>query len=383
MTGSLRHIKEDRWRVVVYAGRDERSGKERYRSRSFRADGIQKARKAAVGVAKELLDEIDKGIVVRGTVAGYVDVWLREGAQSKATTTMLAYRQIGAAIVGEFGRMKLDELRPRDVRAWYAKLAAGGMTQPTIRHYHAVLNAVCRQAWADGEIVKPPTFGVKLPKAERKSLELPTEQAMMVALSCAGGDLAVALRLALATGMRRGELVALRWSDLRGTDLHVERALVDANGAVLSKSTKGKRGRVVALDHATMRMLAGHRSAQVGVAATLGVSLAKRRDRAVLANWEADPTGQTPYAPMWLTRGWQRTRKVAGLPDVRLHDIRHKHATTLVDSGLVPIMDVSARLGHSKVSTTVDVYLRPSRDRDRVAARVIGQAMKALPPATP
>jgi integrase len=379
MTGSVQHLGADRYRVIVYAGTDERTGREKYRSRSFRADGIQKARKAATKIADALLDEIADGKVVRGTLAGYVDVWLKENQQTKSPTTMTGYRQIAGVIVAEFGRMKIDELRPRDVRAWYARLAAGGMTQATIRHYHAVLNAICRQAWADGEVTKPATFGVKLPKANRQALELPTEQAMMVALSHATGDLQVALRLAVATGMRRGELLALRWSDLHGTELHVERALIELKGVVQSKSTKGKRGRVVALDHETMRMLTRHRTAQVASAKQLGYTIDKRADRALLANLEADPSGQTPYPPTWLSHGWARVRSSAGLPSVRLHDLRHRHATTLLDSG-VPIHVVSPRLGHATVTVTLDIYAHADRPADRAAARVIGQAMKALKP---
>lgn len=379
MTGSVRHIKDDRYCVIVYAGRDERTGKEQYRSKSFRAEGIQKARKLATKHADALLDEIANGKVIRGTIAGYVDVWLKENAQTKSPTTMAGYRQIAGVIVKEFGRMKIDELRPRDVRAWYARLAADGMTQATIRHYHAVLNAICRQAWGDGEVTKPATFGVKLPKTERKTLELPTEQAMMVALSHAGGDLAAALRLALATGMRRGELLALRWADLHGTELHVERALIELKGDVQSKSTKGKRGRVVALDHQTMRMLATHRMTQTTAADMLGVTLMLRNDRYILADIKSDPTGQTPYPPTWLSHGWAVVRRAAGLPNVRLHDFRHRHATTLLDSG-VPIHVVSPRLGHATVTVTLDIYAHADRPADRAAARVIGRAMKALPP---
>lgn len=376
---SVYHLGGDRYRVTVYAGLDPRTNAPLQRTRTIRANGPQAARRKADAVAGEIRKEIEQGAVIRGTLAGYVDVWLKENAQTKSPTTMAGYRQIGGVIVKEFGRMKIDELRPRDVRAWYARLAADGMTQATIRHYHAVLNAICRQAWGDGEVTKPATFGVKLPKATHAALDLPTDQAMMVALSHASGDLLVALRLALATGMRRGELLALRWSDLHGTDLHVERALIELKGDVQSKSTKGKRGRIVALDHQTVRMLARHRGAQMAAAEQLGFTLAKRSDRAVLANLQADPTGQTPYPPTWLSHGWSRVRAAAGLPNVRLHDFRHRHATTLLDSG-VPIHVVSPRLGHATVTVTLDIYAHADRPADRAAARIIGQAMKALNP---
>jgi len=184
--------------------------------------------------------------------------------------------------------------------------------------------------------------------------------------------------LALATGMRRGELVALRWSDLHARTVHVARALTEVDHQVKSGPTKGKRSRVVSIDDGTMRMLARHRAEQVKVADQFGVKLDKRADRYVFANLAADPKGQIPFPPTWVTHGWVRTCRAATVTGLRFHDIRHRHATSLLEAG-VPMHVVSARLGHAQVSTTLDIYARPDAGQDRAAARVIGQAMKALP----
>lgn len=378
MTGSVQHIRDDRWRVVIYTGLSERTGKPTYKSRAFRAGGKQEAEQLADPIKSALRDEIKKAAAVRGSVAGAVNAWLEEKEQTSSPTTMTNYRRIGAAINEQFGRMKMDELKPRDVRLWYARLGKGGMSQASIAHYHSVLRAVCRQAWFDEEIAKPATAGltVAFPAHE---LDLPTNRAMLAILAHATDDLSVAFLLAAATGMRRGELVALRWSDLRGWDLRVARALIEVKGAVRTKVPKGRRARVVTLDYQTMRMLARHRSAQVAVSEGLGVTIAKRADRAVFANLEADPHGQTPYRPGWLSHGWERTRKAAGAEGVTLHSLRHWHATNLLDAGLTEA-DVADRLGHADPGVTMRVYAHSRKGRGRLAATAIGQAMKASKP---
>lgn len=377
MTGSVQHIKDDRWRVVIYAGQDTRTGKAIQKSRAFKAVGRQEAEQLADPIKTALRAELARAAVVRGSVGGAVESWLEEKEQTSSPTTMTNYRRIGRAIVEQFGRMKMDELKPRDVRLWYARLGKGGMSQASIAHYHSVLRAVCRQAWFDDEIAKPATAGLKL-SVPTHELDLPTNRAMLAILSHATEDLSVAFRLAAATGMRRGELVALRWSDLRGWDLRVARALIEVKGAVKSKVPKGKRARIVTLDYGTMRMLAAHRKAQVASADQLGHVLPRRADRAVFANLERDPTGQTEYRPSWLSHGWDRTRKLAGAQGVTLHSLRHWHATNLLDAGLTEA-DVADRLGHADPAVTMRVYAHSRKGRGRLAATAIGVAMKELP----
>lgn len=372
------HLGGDRWRVTAFESWDPLTKRQKQRTRVIHAPDQRSALKLAPQVKADLLREIRDGIALRGTVAGAVTAWLDEAETRLSPTTMKGYRQIGAAVIAKFGRMKMDELEPSDVRSWYAKLTRDGMTPETLAHYHSVLRIICKQAWNDRKTALPATNGVKLAKSDQVALRLPTGRAFMAIIDHASGDQAVIQRLALATGMRRGELVALKWSDLHGRALHVARAMTEAGGDVRAGPTKGKRSRVVALDDGAMRMLARHRASQVVTAAQFGMRTDKRADRHVFADLEADPKGRVPYPPTWVTHGWVRTCTLAGVAGVRFHDLRHRHATTLLDAG-VPVHVVSARLGHAQVSTTLNIYARPDATLDRAAARVIGQAMKALP----
>lgn len=379
MTG-VHHLGADRYRVTVFESWDPLAKRQRQRTRVIRADDIKAARRMANKVAGEMIDEIADGVAKRGTVAGAVSAWLEEAEQRLSPSTMKGYRQIGGEVVKRFGRMKIDELKPSDVRTWYARLLKDGMTPETLAHYHSVMRIICNRAWNDGDTLKPATKGVGLPSVVEKDWDLPTDQAMMFLLAHGTADLGVAVRLAAATGMRRGELVALRWSDLRGREFKVSRALIEADRRVIEKSTKGKRTRMISLDYQTMRMLVNHRRAQVSNAAQFDVSLTKRADRRILADLEADPKGLAPYPPTWFSHGWSRMRKAAAMEWVTLHQVRHWHATMLLDSGLITIADLADRLGHADPAVTMRIYVHSRKERRKIAAVATGQAMKALPP---
>ncbi|MBI4935846.1 MAG: site-specific integrase [Actinobacteria bacterium] len=377
MTGALQHISGDRWRVVVYAGLAD--GKQRQRSKSFRAATKQEARRKADAVAAGLRGAVEEERVAAGTIAHLVQQWLDDNELTKSPTTMKGYRICARRIVAEFGKMRVDQLTSQDVRSWYTRLAKGDpkkgvapMTAATIDHHHAVLRAILRQAVADDMVAKPATFGVKRPKPEQRELRLPKDTDMLGLLAGTEGDLRIAVRIAAATGMRRGELVALRWSDIQRREVHCARAHIESGDGVLAKSTKGKRERRISLDHWTMRLLVVHRRLQVDQAAQLGVDLPLRRDRFILANMADDPTGQTAYTPSWLSHGWRRAR--GGAP-VRLHDIRHWYATKVLESGEASIAELSEWLGHAQVSTTVNIYTHTDRDRRRVSAQVMGRVL--------
>ena len=124
MTGSVQHITGDRYRVIMYVPKG-RHGNARQRSRSFRATSDREAERVADRIRAELRDEIEQGRAVRGTIAELVETWLADCELTKSATTMKGYRICARRIVGEFGAMKVDELTPQDVRAWYTRLAKG------------------------------------------------------------------------------------------------------------------------------------------------------------------------------------------------------------------------------------------------------------------
>jgi integrase len=157
----------------------------------------------------------------------------------------------------------------------------------------------------------------------------------------------------------------------------IRRAIVLVGGTLREKDTKTHQSRRVALDEATVALLSRHRLRQRETALALGVPLA---DDALLF---ADPEGGS-WRPDVCTNRFGRLRARLGLNHVRLHDLRHFVASVLIDSG-IPISTVSTRLGHSQISTTLNLYTHALPATDQRAADYLGDLLtgRATPRAEP
>jgi integrase len=167
---------------------------------------------------------------------------------------------------------------------------------------------------------------------------------------------------------RRGEVCGLRWSDLdlSTRTLSIKRSIASVAGGTVVKDTKTHASRRIALDDATVAVLDEQRR--------------RLEERAIACEVELDPDGYVfteaadgtdPLHPDTITGRFTRVRKQAGLDGVRLHDLRHLHATQLLAAG-VPVRTVSGRLGHANAATTLNVYAHSLEASDRQAADVIG-----------
>jgi integrase len=367
VTGSLRHLGGGRYKVTVYAGHHP-DGRQRNRSRNFRAPNERAAKKAANAVVAALLAELEERQQRQGTIAELADEWLKHRARRLSPTTMGPYRQIAAAIVARFGRLQARDLTGRHIDDWYADLEAGGMSPETLGHWHAVLRAMLRQGEKWDMVDHVATRKASPPQARQKAVRAPTVAAVQLLLDQARGDLRALLRLKAATGMRRGEMCGLRWSDVAGDRVRVVRAVVEPRGGglVVKEPKTEQSKRIIRIDPDTVAVLAGHRATLEEQARQVGAELDP--DAYVFPNLVGDPTGRTPRAPSWVSREWARLR---GDAPIRLHDLRHWHATQLLAAGRSPAA-VAERLGHSKVTTTLNIYSHAVERDDEQAAELIG-----------
>jgi integrase len=184
-------------------------------------------------------------------------------------------------------------------------------------------------------------------------------------------ELACFLVLAAATGARRSELVALRWTDvdLDGGTVSISRGVVFGPDGLVEKGTKTHTARRVALDERTLRAVAEHRDRMRERAAFCRVPL---RDDAFVFSNAADCS--EPWFPDSVSRAFKRLCAAEGLRDVRLHDLRHFVATQLLSAG-VDVRTVAGRLGHRNAATTLNVYAHFLQQADRAAADVIGDVI--------
>jgi integrase len=188
--------------------------------------------------------------------------------------------------------------------------------------------------------------------------------------------LAPLLLLGALTGMRRGELCALRWSDVHfdTEELEVSRSIVIVKKGLSEKTTKTDRVPSIALDDVGVALLKQHR-ARVDEWARLAETIVGE-DTYVFSPYV---DGSKPFRPDNVTGFFVRVRDKLGFTNVRLHDLRHFTATQLIGAG-VDVRTVSGRLGHSDPSLTLRVYSHQIEERDRAAAAVIGRVLSPPSP---
>jgi integrase len=294
--------------------------------------------------------------------------WLPAITATVRPTTHLGYRgHVERHINPVLGRRSLEAIDPRAINALYAELLASGLSPATVRRVHATLHRALRDAVRWGHLEINPAGRADPPRvrADGNALMRTWEPAQLKAfLRHVRRDELYPLWLTLAmTGMRRGEALGLRWVDVdvRARSLAIRQTIVAVGADVMISSPKTARGRrVVALDATTARCLGDRR----------------RRRRASGAELVFGGPDGGPLNPCWVSKRFVGLVRASGLPRIRLHDLRHTHATLALRAGIHPKI-VSERLGHSTVAFTLDVYSHTvahlqKEAATRVAALVLG-----------
>ncbi|MFP4511957.1 MAG: tyrosine-type recombinase/integrase [Acidimicrobiales bacterium] len=257
--------------------------------------------------------------------------------------------------------MDLDEV--------YAELFGSGLSARTVRICHTVVRQSFEQARKWGLIARSPAVDATPPRSARREVIPPSLDGVVLLLDAAyeaDSAFATSLWVLAATGCRRGEMCALRWTDIdleRG-ELSLQRAVTQVGGELREADTKTHQSRRLALDEATVGLLSQHRLRQREQALALGMRLAD--DALLFANVEGGP-----WRPHVCTKRFTRLRARLGLDHVRLHDLRHFVASVLIDGG-IPISTVSTRLGHGQMSTTLDFYTHAIPASDQATAAYLG-----------
>jgi integrase len=339
--------------------------------------GVRKARSELA----KMRSSVAKGQVHTGTetVGELLDRWLAH-CESKglSPTTMRKYRSIAERVVRpELGRVRLSKLTAGHLDRLYAKLTAKGNEPTTVRRVHALIGAALHSAerWdlVDRNVARradPPPV-----RPARIAAPSPAEvQAILKAADELEPGLATLLLLAALTGARRGELCALRWSDLdteAGT-LTIARSVYEtAGGGWGQKGTKSHQVRRVGLDPLALEALRRHRAAVDATASGLGLEAP-----AGAFMFSRSPVGSEPVRPDVVTKFAKRAAEKAKVA-THLHALRHFSATQGIAAGYDPVT-VGARLGHADPSVTLRVYSHAIEQRDRDLATTVGKTL-ALP----
>lgn len=353
--GSIYQDKDGRWRGAVTL----QDGRRRYLSGKTRQEVARKLTDA-LKAAKDGVN-VPSG---QKTLAIFLAEWLEtlRPPVLRPTTWTRYEEQVRLHIVPALGKRRLSALEPHQIQRLYADKLAAGLAANSVRHMHAVLHRALKKAveWRQvgtnaADAVTPPAEG----RAE--SLTLTAEQGRHFLRSVAGDPLEAFYTLALWTGMRQGELLALRWRDV-----DLERKAIKLNGT-LSRATrtvappKTKRSRrFIPLVEPTVQPLRRHRLRQADARHRAG-EVWRDNDYVFAA-----PDGGPIIATHLNDQQFYPALARAGLPRVRFHDLRHTTATLLLEAGVHPAI-VADLLGHSTVSMTLDRYSHVSEGMVRSA----------------
>lgn len=365
-----------RWRLRVGGGWDPDQGRYRVHSRTVRG-----SRRDAERALSRLVADLDEDRLARSgvpTFAVLVDRWLAGAAErgELEATTLRTYRGLlDRWILPRIGGTRVDRITVEDLEGVASAMIRAGRAPATIRQAHAVTRRALGEAVRWGHVRSSPAGAVRLPRADSHEIAVPDLATVVRVLAAAaerGPLLGAAVRLALATGMRRGELCGLQWGDvdLEHGVVTVRRSVATVDGRRIVKGTKTRQEREVPVDPETVAVVRSWRDAQAAAAVELGVELGP-------GAWALtpDPEGREPWRPGALSEQWRRLADREA-PGVRLHDLRHTMASMLLAHGR-PLPEVSRRLGHSNVTTTANVYAHSLRELERQSADTMGRLMRS------
>ncbi len=379
MRGHIRQRGQRSWAIVLDLGRDAR-GKRRQKWHK-----VAGTKRDAQRELTRLLRDLDTGTYVEPsqmTVGTYLEKWLRDYAKTNVSAkTFERYAEIARVhLIPALGHLPLARIQPLHIQDYYSvalesgrRDGHGGLSAQTVLHHHRLLRAALRQALKWQLLGRNPADAVEPPRPKRPEMRVldAAETGRLVA-STKGTRLFLPVLLAVTTGMRRGEILGLRWKDvdLKKATLAVRRSLEQTKGGIQFKEPKTQKGRrVVALPEIAVDALRSHKTRQAKHRLLLG--RVYENGDLVCAKENGKPT-----VPADLSKSFARLlgRLEGDVPPIRLHDLRHTHATQLLREGIHPKV-VSERLGHSTVAFTLDVYshVLPSMQAD--AARSIDRAL--------
>jgi integrase len=364
--GHLRERSPGHWAIILDA-RDA-AGKRKRRWHSFAG-----TKRAAQIECARLISELQGGSSVdpsRLTVSQYLDRFMSDWVSIHVTAgSARRYGEALAHVRRHLGDRRLQAVRPGDIAGVYAALSKAGLGAKTIRLVHSVLHRALKQAKMWGLLRDNPVEMVKPPKVQHREADiLQPDQARALLKALHGKPLYLIASLALATGMRRNEMLALRWCDvdLDASALTIETALEGNSTKVKRPKTKHSR-RTISLPPHIVIELRTHWKTQQEQRLTLGVGRTPD-DGYVFATF--DGRARSPNA---ITKAWPPAMKSIGLPAVTLHSLRHVHASMLIASGM-DILTISRRLGHSTPTVTLGVYGHLIHGSDDRAAQIMAAA---------
>ena len=378
MKGSIRQRSKGSWEVCIDTGRDGATGK---RLRHF--ESVKGTKKDAQRRLHELMHTLEQGAYIRPsrlTVAQFLGEWLRDyvelncSPRTKASYEMIIRRHL----IPELGSIPLSQLEPRHLQASYSRQrergrvdGKGQLSPQTVRYCHSLLAEALGYAVKMGLLSRNVAQATEAPRADHKVMPtLAPEDVPRFLEAAQESPYYTLFYLLLHTGLRRGEALALRWKNVDlglaslgvSAYLSVTETAYKLDGTCIIKEPKTSHSRRrIALSPSLALVLRQYRAEQEAQRTLLGKPLTD--EDFVFAH----PDG-TPLDPSTVSHTFNKVIRRAGLPHIRLHDLRHTHASLLLQAGTHPKI-VQERLGHSSIRVTLDTYSHVMGGLQEVAAQ--------------
>ena len=328
---------------------------------------------------KEMQAQVERGMTYRKssiTLGTFVQQWLDIHKTTLAPKTAIQYEQlVQDYILPQIGKIKLRELRLDRIEAHYTTLQEDGLSPRSVRFVHSILHKCLNDAIRRGYVGYNASQGATQPRIEHKEMSILDEGEVMQFLITIQGSSHEALYiLAIKTGIRRGELLALKWSDLnwKNGTIRVQRQVqrIKEQGMIFRPPKTRAGRRTIQLGEQTLQTLRNQ------------FERCKMLKEVAGRNWKDldlifPSTVGTPLGGSNVLKDFKAQLEKAGIKEIRFHDLRHTAASLMLNHG-VPVLVVSKILGHSKTSTTLDIYghLIPVMQED--AARIMDEIVTPI-----
>ena len=369
--GSIRKRKDGRWEGRYTAGHDPATGKQIFKNvlGKTQAEVKEKLKKALVEAGQ--IDFTKSG---KYTVGTWMDEWFENVAKIKVRpSSHQTYRgYIDNHIKPNIGNIPLEKLTTMDLQKLYRTLLTkgrverieaenqpSGLSAKTVRNINQVISSALDLAVAQKIIPSNPTDACELPKVEHREMQtIPEEQLQAFLAEAKATGVYEMYYIELATGLRRGELLGLKWQDIdwKNGIIKVRRQIARVDGQIVEAPLKTKNSyRTVTISPQAIEVLKQQR--------------AKTHDQYVFPS----PNGG-PISPDSVNNMLKRVLARAGIPKVRFHDLRHTFATIALQNG-VDIKTVSGMLGHFSAGFTLDTYAHVTTAAQKEAAQTMGNVL--------